>query len=44
MASPVPLRYQLFKELMYIYFRFTSFEAMGDGNFENLEQKCTIFF
>ncbi|CAD8160600.1 unnamed protein product [Paramecium octaurelia] len=34
-----PLQYQLFKELMYIYYRFQSFEAMGDGNFENLEQK-----
>ncbi|CAK80272.1 unnamed protein product (macronuclear) [Paramecium tetraurelia] len=37
-AQP-PLQYQLFKELMYIYYRFQSFEAMGDGNFENLEQK-----
>ena len=27
----------LFEELMFIYFRFSSFQAMGDGFYENLE-------
>lgn len=32
----------LFEELMFIYFRFSSFESMGDGYYENLEQKCIL--
>ena len=27
------------EELVYLYFRFTSFKSMGDGYFENVEAK-----
>jgi hypothetical protein len=28
------------EELVFIYYRFTSFESMGNGYFENVETKC----
>lgn len=30
---------ELMEELIYLYFRFTSFKSMGDGYFENVEAK-----
>ena len=30
----------LIEEIIYIYYRFTSFASMGDGYFENIESKC----
>lgn len=32
-------RKDLLEELVYLYFRFLSFESMGNGMFENLELK-----
>ena len=33
------MKKELMEELVYLYFRFTSFEMMGDGYFENIESK-----
>lgn len=39
MHSKDGYRRELMEELIYLLFRFTSFEAMGDGYFENIESK-----
>jgi len=38
-TSKDTIKKELLEELVYLYFRFTSFENMGDGYFENVESK-----